>query len=191
MNRRKAIFSIFLLGGGASAGFSWYKWYQVHKTPDLAYLDSHTELVAALAATIIPVTATPGAREALVHVTVIKMVKEVADRKTRNIFINGLKELALYTENEYDKPFTALTAGQQTAVVGYFRDQGKNYGGAAGKIKNRLAGKSFFLVLKEYTTRAFCTSQTGATETLAYNDIPGSWEACIPVTAGQRSWATK
>lgn len=191
MNRKKAILSIFLIGGGATASFSGYKWYSIHKTPDLFFLDNHTALVADLANTIIPATDTPGAKIALAHLTVISMIKDVADRKTKNIFIEGLKDVQQYASANYNKLFTALSAVQQQEVVSHFREKGKNYSGIMGKIKNKFMGKSFFHVLKEYTTIAFCTSKTGATQTLAYDYIPGKYNACMPMTPGQKSWATK
>jgi Gluconate 2-dehydrogenase subunit 3 len=191
MNRRKAILSIFLIGGGATATFSGYKWYSIHKTPDLNYLDAHQPLVADLAETIIPATDTPGAKEAMVHVTVISMIKEAADRKTQNIFIDGLKEVEQYSNSHFSKSFSALAAAQQVEVVSHFRDAGKNYSGMIGKIKNKFAGKSFFHILKEYSTIAFCTSKSGATKTLAYDFIPGAYNSCMPMTHGQKSWATK
>ncbi len=191
MNRRKAILSLFLIGGGATAGFSGYKWYSIHKTPDLSFLDKNTALVADLSETIIPATDTPGAKAAMAHLQVIAMVKEVADRKTKNIFIDGLKDVTQYATSNFDKPFTELNAAQQQQVVGHFRNKGKNYGGIMGKIKNKFAGKSFFHILKEYTTIAFCTSKTGATQTLAYDFIPGKYNACMPLQPGQKSWATK
>jgi hypothetical protein len=191
MNRRKAILSIFFIGGGATAGFSGYKWYSIHKTADILFLENNKALIADLAETIIPATDTPGAKAAMVHVTVISMIKAVADRKTKNIFIDGLKEVEQYTAGNYHKSFTALSPVQQREVVDYFREKGKNYAGIIGKIKNKFMGKSFFHILKEYTTTAFCTSKPGATQTLAYDFIPGKYNACMPMARGQHSWATK
>lgn len=191
MNRRKAILSIFLAGGGLSAGFSGYKWYQIHKTPDIGFLENHTTLVADLAEVIIPATDTPGAKAAMAHNTMIAMIVKVADRKTKNIFIDGLKEVEQYSGEQYNTSFTSLSFAQQQSVVKHFREKGKNYAGMLGKIRNKFLGKSFFHVLKEYTTTAFCTSKAGATQTLAYDFIPGRYNCCMLMTAGQKSWATK
>lgn len=191
MNRKKAILSLFLIGGGATAGFSGYKWFSIHKTPDISFLDAHQALIADLTETIIPASDTPGAKAAMAHITLISLIKQTADRKTQNIFIDGLKDIESYSAGHFNKPFTALTAVQQQEIVGHFRDEGKNYGGMIGKLKNKFIGKSFFHILKEYSSIAFCTSKAGATQTLAYDFIPGAYRACIPVTAGQKSWATK
>ena len=127
----------------------------------------------------------------MAHVGLITLIKQTADRKTQNIFIDGLKDVESYASAHYNKPFGSLTAIQQQETVAHFRDQGKNYTGMIGKIKNRFMGKSFFHILKEYTTIAFCTSKSGATQTLAYNFIPGGYQPCMPMAPGQKSWATK
>lgn len=191
MNRKKAIFSIFLAAGGIGAGFSGYKWYHIHKTPDIGFLENNAALVADLAEVIIPATDTPGAKAAMAHTGIISMIVKVADRKTKNIFIDGLKAVEQYSNDQHNAAFTALSKAQQQQVVKYFREKGKNYPGLAGKIKNKFLGKSFFHILKEYTTIAFCTSKAGATQTLAYDFIPGGYRACMPLAAGQKSWATK
>lgn len=191
MNRKKAILSIFLIGGGAAASYSGYRWYRMNHTPDMAFLDNNKALVADLAETIIPKTDTPGAKEAMVHEYIITAIKEGSDRKTQNSFIDGLKDVAGYSDSNYSKTFTQLTKQQQYEVVKHFQEKGKNFGGIMGKIKNKVLGKSFFAILKEYSAIGYCTSKLGATQALAYDFIPGKYVACMPVTAGQKAWATK
>ncbi len=190
MKRKTAIFSIAALGAGVAATFSGYKWYAVHKTPDINYLDAHQQLIDHLTEIIIPATNTPGARSALAYETVIRLIKN-AGRVTQNNFIDGLKSLQSYSINEFDKTFIEISKEQQIKIVTHFQQEGRNYTGKLGKIKNKLLGKSFFHILKEYTTIAYCTSQPGATQALAYDYIPGKYEACISLQSGQKSWATK
>ncbi|MDE3249992.1 MAG: gluconate 2-dehydrogenase subunit 3 family protein [Bacteroidota bacterium] len=191
MNRRKAILSFVLIGGGAGAGFSGYTWFRLQKTPDIGYLDQNRAFIADLAETIIPATDTPGAKAAGAEVIIIKLIKDSADRKTKNIFIDGLKTVADHCQSEYHNNFSSLTAQQQQAVMGWVRNKSAKQPGIIGKVKDKVLGKSFFHILKEYTTIAFCTSKTGASDTLAYNFIPGAYNACMPMTPGQKAWATK
>ena len=37
MNRKKAILSMFLLGGGFVATYSGFQWYHITKSPDLRF----------------------------------------------------------------------------------------------------------------------------------------------------------
>lgn len=191
MNRRKAILSFLLIGGGAGAGISGYTWFRLHKTPDTSYLDQNRALIADLAETIIPATDTPGAKAAGADAIIIKLIKDSADRKTRNIFIDGLKTVAEHCQSEYHNNFSSLSPQQQQAVMGWVRNNSTRQPGIIGKVKEKVLGKSFFHILKEYTTIAFCTSKTGASDTLAYNFIPGAYNACMPMTPGQKAWATK
>jgi hypothetical protein len=191
MNRRKAILSFFLIGGGVAASYGGYKWYRIKRTPDLAYLKSNADIISALAEVIIPTTNTPGAKEAGVGTYIIKAIRDCSDRKTQNNFIDGLKELSAYASNHYGSTFTNLTAQQQRTIVEHFRRKGKPFEGIAGKVQNKLLGQSFYSILRIYSTVGYCTSKLGAQQGLAYQYIPGTYQACVPLITGQKSWATK
>jgi len=191
MNRRKAIFSIFLLGGAGAISYSGLTWYQHAKTPDFTFLNNNEALVADLAEVIIPATSTSGAKDVMAQKTIISLIKQCADRKTQNNFINGLRDVMKYADRKFGKPFTSLSPAEQKMIVAHFQEEGRNFSGTSGKIKNKLLGKSFFEILRYYTTVAFCTSQSGANNALAYNLIPGKYISCINLSPGQRAWATK
>lgn len=191
MNRRKAIFSLLMLGAGTIATYTGYKLYQVNKKPNLLFLDENEDTIAALTDNIIPRTDTPGAIDTGSPAVVISMLKNNADRKTQNNFIQGLKDLLDYTKSNFDKPFPQLPFATQQKILTLFYEKGKNFEGNLGKAKNKILGKSFFDILKQYTTIAYCTSKDGATVGLAYNYIPGKFEGCVPLGVAQKSWATK
>jgi len=190
MDRRNAVFSIFLAGGGVAASLSGYKWIQLNRTPDLSFLDHHKSMIADLAEVIIPRTGSPGAKDAGVGEFIIRMIKEVCDRKAQNNFIDGLKEMESYTSGTYNKGFSDLSAPQQRQVVTRFREKGASFRGIVGKVERKMLGKSFFAILKEATVIGYCTSKIGATQGLAYDYIPGAYVCCISANE-QKSWATK
>lgn len=191
MNRRKAIYSLMLLGAGSVATYTGYKIYQVNKKPNLMFLDEHVDLIAALTENIIPRTDTPGAIDTGSPAILIAMIKNNADRKTQNNFIDGLKELLHYSTDKNDQSFATLPFATQQQIVKVFYEKGKNYAGKSGKVKNKILGKSFFEILKQYTSIAYCTSKEGASIGLAYDYIPGKFEGCVPLRPGQKSWSTK
>src|SRR5882757_8378861 len=84
MKRRKAIGRILMVGGGGVAAYSGYRWYDLKKSPDLASLEQHRNLIADLAEAIIPATDTPGAKEAGVHDFIIMMIKDCTEVKSQN-----------------------------------------------------------------------------------------------------------
>lgn len=190
MNRRKAIGCILAAGAAGAAVFSGYTWHDWHKTPDVAYLEGRRDAIAALAETIIPAGDTPGAIEAGAHDFIIKMIRDCTDPLNANKFIDGLKELDRYCRSKYDKAYEACSKDEQVSILQHFEQKGKSYGGVLGKIQNKYTGGSFFSILKDYTVRGYCTSEPGMTRGLAYVPVPGSYHGCIPLTPGQRSWAT-
>ena len=190
MNRRKAILRISLAGLGIAAAGTAYKWWDLVKSPDLGYLQSNKELLAALCETIIPATDTPGARDTGTHDFVIKMIRDCTPRKEQNNFIHGLRDIQSYCQSKYDQDFQRCTHEQQTAAMAHFEDKSKPYSGKLGKVELRLMGRPFFIILKDYTTQGYCTSQLGATKGLNYVYIPGSFKGCVPLEPGQKAWAT-
>jgi len=190
MNRREAITRIMLGGAGLAVAFGGYNWYEIAKSPDVAYVTNNRELLAALAETIIPATDTPGAREAGVADFIIMMIRECTDRKNQNKFIDGLKDLQTYSRSKYGKDYQHCSAAEQETVLTHFEQRDKPYSGIMGKVQNRYLGKSFFTILKEYTVEGYCTSEAGATKGLAYVNVPGSFKGCMPMTPGQKAWAT-
>ena len=190
MNRRKAIGRIILAGLGGGFLFSGYKWYDWHKTPDLDWLNSHKDLVAALSESIIPATNTPGAREAGVADYILIMIRDATDRMSVNKFIDGLKDLDHYCRDHYNHPFEQGNPAEQHAVLAHFEDKARPFNRLAGKIENAYLGMPFFTTLKKLTVEGYCTSEAGATKGLAYVLIPGSYQGCIPLKPDQRAWAT-
>lgn len=190
MKRRRALWGIALLGGclGSLGIFEWMSW---HKKPDLAYLLSKKKLLAALSETIIPTTDTPGAAEAGVAEFILKMVTDNMDTKEQNKFIEGLKSVDSYSKDTCGKPYIECTEEQKNTIMQHFEEESKPLEGMVGKVQRKVLGTPFFSVLKEYTCIGYCTSMVGATQALAYTPVPGRFVGCVPMTANQKSWATK
>ena len=191
MNRRKAIGHILLAGAGGGIIAAGYKWHDWHKAPDMAFVEANKSLIAALAETIIPATDTPGAIEAGVPDFIIVMLKDCTETKSKNKFINGLKELQAYSLSNYDKPYENCTAEQQYSILKHFEERDKPWSGIMGKIQNRFLGRPFFATLKHYTVEGYGTSMIGSTKGFIWLPVPGRYLGCIPMQPGQRSWATK
>jgi len=189
MNRRKAIGRILIISGGSIAAYSGYKLWDWNKSPDIKYLESRKELIAALAETIIPATDSPGAKEAGVDEFIITMVKDCTEIKSQNKFIDGLKELERYCSSSFSKTFQQCTLQQQQQTLKHFEERGKSYDGIIGKVENKFFGKSFFATLKSHTADGYCTSEAGATKGLSYLFIPGKYIGCMPMQQGQKTWA--
>ncbi|HXD76271.1 MAG TPA: gluconate 2-dehydrogenase subunit 3 family protein [Puia sp.] len=191
MNRRQAIGRIVLAGLGSALAIGGYEWYERNRTPDLSFLDKSHALVAALADTIIPPTAAPGAVAAGVPDCLVRLLRDCADRHTQNNFIDGLRSIDAHCQSAYGHGFADCAAPDRVAALTRSERKDRPLTGIWGKAENRFLGKPFFTTLKEYTVIAYCTSEQGATHGLAYVGIPVHYQGCLPWQPGQPAWATK
>lgn len=190
MNRRKAILTGSAAAAGLVAAGGGYKWYRIHRGPDLEFVTQNRALLTALAETIVPGTEVPGARDAGVGDFILKMVLNCTERKEQNRFVDGLKDIQQHCQKEYGRGYEQCAAAEQEAAMLLCEREGRPKAGIVGKVEARLLGRSFFSLLKEYTVEGYCTSEPGATKGLAYLYIPGSYKGCLPLQPGQRAWAT-
>lgn len=190
MKRRAAIFGFIGTGVGLLGLTGGYKWWELSQSPDLHFLETNVELIADLGETIIPATDSPGAKDAGTADFVVKMIRDCTPRHEQNLFIDGLKDLRNRCMHKYNRPYSQCTAEEKQSILHEYERRGQPFHGTAGKIEMRLTGRSFFTLLKSYTVEGYCTSQIGATRGLAYQYVPGSYQGCIPLAPGQRTWAT-
>lgn len=190
INRRTAILSLLAIAIVAFAGSFFFKFRRLLKKPDLGYLAGKQRLIGEVAETIIPATDTPGAKAAKVQDFIIKMVAECTEKRSQNNFIEGLKELEQYTLKTFGRDYLACSTEQRMAVLIHLEDK-ENRNPIVHKIHHRLMGDTFIYLMKYYTVLGYCTSEAGATKALAYDYIPGTFEACISLTSHQKCWATE
>jgi hypothetical protein len=48
---------------------------------------------------------------------------------------------------------------------------------------------SFFKLVKDYTMTGYFLSEIGATQALAYEQVPGGYWGDLPLQPGQKAWA--
>lgn len=189
MNRREAISSVALLLGGTligaeaflsgcktsdkgAAGFNLSK-------DDIAFLNEVGE-------TILPTTATPGAKEAKVGEFMSVYVKDCYEEKDQTIFLEGFKKLDEASKKKSGKAFLESTAEQRHDLLVDLDKETKEY----QKAKKDTDPNHYFKMMKELTLLGFFTSEVGATKALRYVAVPGKYEGCIPYKKGDKAWAT-
>lgn len=191
MNRRKAIKNIFALGVIGGTGYVGFKVFELHREANVASFTAKKELISDLADTIIPSTDTPGAKAAGVEVFIISVLSNCTSNVEQNLFLEGLENIERYCDRKFSKPFSACSSSQRVSILAYFKESDLYESKFLNKINNKFFGETFFAKLKELTVHGYCNSFLGATKGLAYNYIPGHYNACIPLKPNQKSWATK
>ncbi|MGY3052010.1 hypothetical protein ACVWYG_000197 [Pedobacter sp. UYEF25] len=191
MNRRKAIKNIFALGIVGGAGYAGVKVFELHREANVASFVAKQSLIADLADIIIPETDTPGAKRAQVAVFIVSVLSNCTSNVEQNLFLGGLERVERFCDRHFNKSFSVCSLVQQVDVVAHFEKSDLYDSKLLNKINSKFFGLPFFTKLKDLTIQGYCSSQLGASEGLAYNYIPGHFNACIPLVTNQKSWATK
>jgi len=190
MNRREAISSVaLLLGGtliGAEAFMSGCKTTDKNGAAGINLTKDDIAFLNEVGETILPATATPGAKEAKVGEFMSVYVKDCYDPKDQTIFVEGMKKLDDASKKKSGKSFMDSTATQRHDLLVDLDKEMKDY----QKSKKEGEPNHYFRMVKELTLLGFFTSEVGATKALRYVAVPGKYEGCIPYKKGDKAWAT-
>ncbi|MDN3548268.1 gluconate 2-dehydrogenase subunit 3 family protein [Mucilaginibacter aquaedulcis] len=191
MNRRRFTKNILIAGALGLTSYPIFKWVSINKNVSPDAFRPYANLIDELAETIIPRTDTPGAKDAKVGSFITKMLVSCTDNRTQNIFLQGLNDLEEYAHDKYNHSFLECSKTERLATLEHFEQKSTYRFNVLNKIENKFIGLPFILNLKRLTVQGYCTSQVGVTKGMAYELIPVHFQACIPLTPGQKSWATK
>jgi hypothetical protein len=136
------------------------------------FTEPEMETLRALVDVILPATDSPAASAADTHYFIDLAMPACANPETQKTFRDGLETLAL-------KRFTRLAPEEQVALL-------KSRAAADMKLPY---DQSFFKILKDYTLSGYFLSETGATQALAYERVPGGFQGDVPLKPGQKAWA--
>lgn len=187
MERREAVqYIALLLGGtlvGANAFITGCKTDDKRDTTtfsqeDVAYLNE-------IGDTILPATATPGAKAANVGQFMTVMVNDCYEEKDQKVFHEGLQKLNDAAEKEYKAVFMKLAPQQRHDLLVKLDAEQKEY---TTKRKPEDAAH-YFRMMKELTLLGYFTSEIGTKQARRYEPVPGRYDGCIPYKKGDKAYA--
>lgn len=191
MDRRSTIKGMFIVGVLGISSFSGYKWLSLNRKIESESILILKDLITELAETILPLTDTPGAKAAKAEDYIINILLNCTDKREVNIFLNGLYDVEEYAVDYFKKSFLKCNEYERNQILLYFEHKSTYKSKILNKVNNKFLGEPFFIKLKRLTAEGYCYSKVGATQGLAYDYIPGSFEPCIALMPGQKSWATR
>jgi len=147
----------------------------VFSPEDIRFLDEVAE-------TIIPRTATPGAKDAAVGAFRAVYAADCYTDEQRALFLSAIPEIEKRSQAEHKKAFADLTPEQRQALLATLDKQ--------AKAEQTTAKPHAFTLVKQLTLLGFFTSKIGATEVLVYDEIPGGFEDRVPYKKGTPAWGT-
>ena len=186
MERREAVRYISLLLGGTIVGGNAFLTgcksttgsEAKFSTDDIAYLDE-------IANTILPDTATPGAKAAMVGQFITVMINDCYEQKDQKIFHDGMNTLNDLSKKTYDNSFMKISQQQRHDLLVKLDKEQKEY----MKNKKPEASSHYFRMMKELTMLGYFTSEIGCTKARRYVETPGKFEGTIDYKKGDKAFA--
>lgn len=189
MNRREYIKNTtLLLGYAVSAGAVSELLTSCQKEAQLAWkpvflTNNQANTIAEVAETILPKTATPGAKELGVPQFIDRMLKELLNEADQKEFVEGIEKLDNRCEQDYSKPFVECTQEQREEILTTLDKEAAKFPPSLWGIV--LVEKpdpiTFFRRMKSLTLMGYFTSEKIGKEVLAYDPVPGQYIGCMPL----------
>jgi hypothetical protein len=206
MDRREAVKYIsILLGGtfvGADAILSGCK-SNTGKTTE--FTADHIAYLNEIGETILPQTATPGAKAANVGQFMTVMVNDCYEEGDQKAFHEGMDKLNEASKKKFNNDFMGITPQQRHDLLVEIDQEAKKYQkekvspfneSENKKEKDEIAkgnktykkqrmSPHYFMMMKQLTLLGFFTSEAG-TKAVRYVPVPGRFEGCIPYKKGDK-----
>lgn len=171
MNRRAALRTLLYIAGGTlvlPACFRESGKASIDLT-NLSITESDEQLLAELTETLIPATDTPGGKELLLHLFVLKMVDDCHTPEEQEQFTKGLSAFSSWSRKELGAEFTVADADRRTALLSKIDDNADE------------DLKQFFSTTKRRAIQGYLNSQYVMTNLVKYELIPGRYNGYAPV----------
>jgi hypothetical protein len=145
---------------------------------DVAWLDEVAE-------TLLPETATPGAKAAGVGPFMALMVNDVYAPEEQQVFRDGMRMLEEACRAEYGTGFLEAAAAERLALLERIDREQHSYMAARADD----APVHYFRMMKELALLGYFTSEVGYTRAMRYVETPGRFDPCTPHAPGETIWA--
>jgi Gluconate 2-dehydrogenase subunit 3 len=137
MQRRTAVRNIAIGFGGLFALPTWASNWNINHLQSNGFLILYQQnLLAEIAETIIPQTATPGAKSLGVHLLIEKIISDCFGKEAQEKFTKGLGQIDDFAKNTTQKSFIELDVAKRLEVLKSIeKSENKDLKGALGQIK--------------------------------------------------------
>lgn len=191
MDRREAIRRVAaLLGGSVLAGegvlaVACADRRAARTTGVGAFSPADVALLDEVAETILPETATPGAKAAGVGGFMARMVTDCYEVRDQEVFRQGMRTLDQASRRSSGAAFVDAPSDARLATLQAIDREQQAYMDAKAVDEPR----HYFRMMKELALLGYFTSEIGCTQAQRYVESPGRYDPCIPYVAGTPAWA--
>lgn len=168
INRRTALRRLLYIAGGTLLLPACYR--SGKATIEMTHLvieEEQENLLAGLVETIIPSSDTPGGKELLLHLFVLKMVDDCHNPEDQTAFTAGLTSFSAYAHEKMGKDFIKLDADQRLALL-------ENIEKAPDENVKR-----FYAITKRRTIQGYVNSKYVMSDLKRYELVPGRYNGYV------------
>ncbi len=211
MDRRELLKMIALLTGGAVIGGEVFlSGCKTGAKADAGFSASNIALLDEVGETIIPATASPGAKAAQVGEFMKVMVTDCYTGKQQAVFINGLAELENACKKMHGRSFMECTPQQRHDFLLSLEKEAKDFNSkrdeedkAKREIHEQTNAKllrkdqvefeqspsHYYTMIKQLTLWGYFSSKPGATQALRHVPVPGKYDGAYPYQKGDKAFS--
>lgn len=170
MQRRSALKNLALTVGSLASLPAWASGW----TPDSLGLvqtvsfDEET-LLADIVESIIPETATPGAKSLKIHQFALRMIRDCYGETAQTALQQGLALTESTAQQLYSRPMASCTVPERIAVL------------TQVSSSTDQVGKAFVDLIKRLTIQGYTNSEYYLVNVEKYTMAPGYYHGCVPV----------
>jgi hypothetical protein len=196
MDRRTVIKNLALIIGGAALlpACSQDKAKSKVALKNIDITADQEQLIGDVSETVIPKTTTPGAKDLLLHLFVLKMLDDCYKKEDQQAFVTGMGHFAEQSQNIYGKTFDRMDTKTREAFLLDIEKEDKAEEEAAKKNgdkkdaapTNQSPGKyspelkKFYSIVKRQTINGYTNSKYFMTDIAIYELVPGRYNAHFP-----------
>lgn len=172
MKRRTAVKYLFVIAGGTAVLPSCLhkeaKGSLVLKNLDIT--QEQENLLAEFAETLIPASATPGAKDTYAHLYALRIMDDCFEKEAQQKFMKGLKDVEAMTKKEHNTTFASASTAQRAQILTALETK---------KASNDA--QEFYKLMKNLTIQGYLTSKPVLGNIFHYELVPGRYNGAFPV----------
>ena len=202
MDRRELLKKIAILTGGMVIGGEVFLSGCTTGAKASTFSPEIIALLDEVGETIIPATATPGAKAAAVGEFMKVMITDCYTEAEQKVFTDGIEKLQEVSQKMHNKSFMDCSPQQRHDLLVTLEKEAKQFNdkkNEAEKEQKEIAKAAkqpfvgapphYYTMMKQLTLWGFFTSKTGMTETLRHMPVPGKYDGAFPYKKGDKAWA--
>ncbi|WPV02687.1 gluconate 2-dehydrogenase subunit 3 family protein [Mucilaginibacter sp. cycad4] len=196
MDRRTVIKNLALIIGGAALlpACSQDKAKSKVALKNIDISADQEQLIGNISETVIPKTTTPGAKDLMLHLFVLKMIDDCYRKQEQEAFVTGIGQFNDVVLKQYGKTFNQLDAKTREAFLLDIEKEAKIYSEktsatgskkiptGASSVISKYPGElqAFYFTVKNQTINGYTNSKYFMTNIVVYELVPGRYNARFP-----------